>query len=201
MHTIQLLTNLVEHHQLLIYGIIFLGVIIEGEAVAISSGILVHLGALNTPLTLLVIVLGGLVKTVLGYQIGKWCYLKYNHNRFFTYMQKRVKRFLPRFKQKPFWSIFISKFILGANHIVILFSGFERIDYKKYLRAEVISTLIWAPVMVTLGYLFSYTALRVTREVGRFSMVVFTLFLLFILFDKLISWLYEVFEELYDNQE
>lgn len=83
--------------------------------------------------------------------------------------------------------------------MVILFSGFERIDYKKYLKAEFISTLIWAPGMMAMGYFFSYTALQVSHEIWRFSMVVLVLFLLFILFDKLISWLYEMFEELYDS--
>ena len=169
--------------------------------VSISSGILAHLGALNIPLTLACVFFGGLAKTFAGYSLGKFLFKRFNHNKFFTYMQKKVKGFLPRFKEKPFWSIFISKFILGANHIVILFSGFERIDYKKYLKAEIISTIIWAPGMVALGYFFSYTALHVSREIWRFSMVVLVLFILFILFDRLISWLYEMFEELYDNHE
>jgi membrane-associated protein len=199
MHTVQFLTNLVEHHQTLVYAIIFFGVLIEGEVVTISTGILAHLGALNIPLALLCIFLGGISKTFLGYSLGKFLFKRFNRNIFFTYMQKKVKNFLPRFKEKPFWSIFISKFILGANHVVILFSGFEQIDYKKYLKAEIISTIIWAPGMMALGYFFSYTALQVSKEIWRFSMVVLVLFLLFILFDKLISWLYEAFEELYDS--
>lgn len=201
MHTVKFLTTLVENHETLIYVIIFFGVFIEGEVVSISSGILAHLGALNIPLTLACVFFGGLAKTFAGYSLGKFLFKRFNHNKFFTYMQKKVKGFLPRFKEKPFWSIFISKFILGANHIVILFSGFERIDYKKYLKAEIISTIIWAPGMVALGYFFSYTALHVSREIWRFSMVVLVLFILFILFDRLISWLYEMFEELYDNHE
>ena len=47
MHTVNLLTALVEHHQVLAYFVIFLGLIIEGEIFLISTGILAHLGALD----------------------------------------------------------------------------------------------------------------------------------------------------------
>jgi membrane protein DedA with SNARE-associated domain len=107
---------------------------------------------------------------------------------------------LPRFKTKPFWSIFISKFIIYANNITIIFSGYEKIDYKKFLKAEISATVSWAPVLLSLGYFFSYTALHVSREIWKFLMVVLVLFIIFILFDKLVSWLYELFEEFYDEK-
>ncbi len=200
MHTVNLLISLVEHHQILAYVIIFFGLIFEGEAVVILTGILAHLGALNFWFSLFFILLGALSKTFIGYALGEFLYKKYNHNRFFRYIQKRVYNILPRFKTKPFWSIFISKFIMWANNIVIVFSGYEKIDYKKFLKAEIIATLVWAPLLLSLGYFFSYTALHVSRDIWKFSMVVLILFIIFILFDKLVSWLYELFEEFYDEK-
>jgi membrane protein DedA with SNARE-associated domain len=90
---------------------------------------------------------------------------------------------------------------MGANNIVIIFCGYEKINYKKFLKAEIIATAIWAPLLLTLGYIFSYTALHVSREIWRFSMVILVLFIIFILFDKLVSWVYELFEEFYDEQK
>jgi membrane-associated protein len=199
MHTVNLLVSLVEHHQVLAYFIIFLGLIFEGEFIVISAGILAHLGALNFWFSLIFILLGGLSKTFLGYALGEFLYKKFNHHKVFKYLQKRVYNILPRFKIKPFWSIFISKFIMWANNIVIIFSGYEKIDYKKFLKAEISATLIWAPLLLSLGYFFSYTALHVSREIWKFSMVVLVLFIIFILFDKFVSWLYELFEEFYDD--
>jgi membrane protein DedA with SNARE-associated domain len=200
MHTINLLTRVIEHHQVLAYGIIFLGLIFEGEVVVMSIGILSHLGALNIWFALLFIILGALSKTFGGYALGKYLSNKYKHNGFFRYIQKRVYTLLPRFKTKPFWSI--SKFIWGANNIVILFSGYERIEYKKFLRAELLATLVWAPVLLSLGYFFSYTALSASRDVWKFLATVLILFIGFLLFDKLVSWLFELFEEFYygDNK-
>ena len=200
MHTVNFLIRLVEHHQILVYGVIYLGLIFEGEFVVISAGILSHLGALNLYFSLLFILLGSLSKTFLGYALGEFLYKKFNNHKFFRYIQKRVYSVLPRFKTKPFWSIFISKFIIYANNITIIFSGYEKIDYKKFLKAEISATVIWAPVLLSLGYFFSYTALHVSREIWKFLLVVLILFIIFILFDKLVSWLYELFEEFYDEK-
>lgn len=201
MHTINLLTGLVENHQVLAYLIIYLGSVFEGEFFIIFTGILIHLKALDLWLSIIFIFLGALSKTFIGYWLGKFLFRRFQHNKFFEYIQKRVYNILPRFKTKPFWSIFISKFIMWANNIVIIFSGYEKIDYKKFLKAEISATIIWVPLMLFLGYFFSYTALHVSREIWRFLEVVLILFIAFVIFDKLVSWLYELFEEFYDKKE
>jgi membrane-associated protein len=200
MHTVNLLIQLVEHHQVLAYLVIFVGLIFEGEFFIIFTGILAHLGALDFWTSLVFVFLGALSKTFLGYALGEFLHEKFNNHKFFRYIQKRVYNILPRFKAQPFWSIFISKFIVGANNVVVIFSGFERINYKKYLKAEISATLIWAPLLLSLGYFFSYTALHISRDIWKFSVVILVLFIIFILFDKLVSWLYELFEEFYNEK-
>ena len=201
MHTVKLLTTLVQHHAILAYAIVFVGLIFEGEVVLISTGIMTHLGALNFYWALLFILAGALVKTFLGYQIGVVISNRWHESKALKYIEKKVLNIMPNFKQKPFWSIFISKFIMGINHITIIFAGFEKIDYKKYLTAEISATLIWAPLLLFLGDFFGYTALHVSRQIGEFSLVVLSLVVSFILFDKLVGWIYEVFEEFYNNNK
>jgi membrane protein DedA with SNARE-associated domain len=200
MHTVNLLTSLVENHQILAYLVVYLGSVFEGEFLLISAGILAYLGALNFWLCLFFILLGAITKTFIGYRLGEFLFKKYEHHKFFKYIKNRVYNFLPRFKEKPFWSIFISKFIMGANNFVIIFSGYEKIDYKKFLIAEISATIIWAPLLLSLGFFFSYTALYISHEISRFLMVIFALFIIFILFDKLVSWFYKIFEEFYDKK-
>lgn len=200
MHTVKLLTSLVEHHQILAYGLLFIGLILEGEVVLISAGILAHLGALNFWFALAFIYLGGMSKTLAGYYIGKFIYKRWRNKKFFQYLEKRFTSILPSFAEKPFWSIFISKFIMGINNIVILFSGYKKIKIKKYLKAEGLSTLIWAPLLLTLGYYFSYTALSVSKEIWRFSLIVAGLILAYIIIDKFIGWLYLIFQQFYEEK-
>jgi membrane-associated protein len=201
MHTVNLLIHLVENHQLLVYFIIFLGLIVEGEVLVISTGVLVHLGALPLWPSLFVVLSGGFSKTFLGYYVGTVIRAKWSHVKFFKFFEKRVREIVPKFKERPFWSIFVSKFIISANNIVILFSGFEKINFKRYLKAETFANLVWAPGLLALGYFFSYTALNVSREISRFSLVVLLLVILYITIDKLIGWAFQLFEEFYDNVE
>jgi len=200
MHTVNILKNLVENHLVFTYFFIFFVTIFEGEIIAISAGILVLLGALNFWFSLIIIFCGGMVKTVFGYFLGKLLHKKFNNNKFFQYIEKRVFSIMPHFKAKPFWSIFISKFIM-VNHLVIIFAGYKNVDFVKYLKAEISSTAFWAPGLMLLGYFFSYAAIRVSNEIWKFSLIVLILTILFIIFDKLIGWIYEIFEEFYDDTE
>jgi membrane-associated protein len=200
MHTVKLLTSLVEHHQVLTYVLIFFGLVFEGEIFLISTGILASLGALDISFALIFVYSGGFVKTLLGYYIGTLIHDKWHNKKILKHIEKRIFNLMPRFRQKPFWSIFISKFIMGLNHIVIVFAGFEKIDYKKYLKAEICSTIIWAPLLLYLGYFFGYTALNVSREIWRFSLIVLVFVIGYIVVDKLIGWIYEIFEEFYADR-
>ena len=198
MYTVKFLIHLVEHYQTLAYVLIFLGLIFEGEFTLISAGILIHLGALNLPLTVLLILVGSFVKTFYCYYLGKLIHEKWNHTKFLKYIEKRVYYFLPHFQQRPFWSIFISKFIMWLNFSVIVFSGYSKINLKTYFKAEILSTIIWAPLLLILGYFFSFAALNVSHEIWRFFLIILLFVIGFILLDKFISWLYEIFEEFYD---
>ena len=194
MYTVKLLTTLVENHQILAYTVIFLGLIFEGEVVVITTGVLAYLGALDFTLSLVFIFTGSFVKTFALYYIGEMMNIKYSESKFFQYIERRVLYFMPRFEQKPFWSIFLSKFIMGTNYLVILFSGYKKISLKTFLKAEIISTIIWAPALLSLGFFFSQTAISISKEIGKFSLVIFGLVIVFLLFDKIVSSLYTFFE-------
>ena len=75
------------------------------------------------------------------------------------------------------------------------YAGFVKVDIKKYLKAEVASTIIWAPSLLCLGYFFSFTAFSISKEISKFSLIILILVVLFFLIDKFIAWLYELFEE------
>ncbi|OGI70950.1 hypothetical protein A3B84_02315 [Candidatus Nomurabacteria bacterium RIFCSPHIGHO2_02_FULL_35_13] len=196
MHTVQVLNSLVGDHQVLAYLVIFVGLIFEGEIIVITAGVLSYLGVLDFWLSLSFIFAGGMAKTFGVYYFGEYIYEKYNQHSFLKYFEKRVLYFLPRFKQKPFWSIFISKFIIGVNFWVIVFSGYNKINFKTFLKAETISTVIWAPLLLSLGFFFSQTALSFSKEINKFSLAIFALLVIFLLFDKLVASFYRVFEYL-----
>ena len=196
MHSVEILNSLVQHHQAWAYLVIFLGLVFEGEVVVITAGVLSYLGALNFGESLFFILAGGITKTFACYYLGTLLHKKWSGSRYMNYVEKRALYFMPRFKEKPFWSIFISKFINGVNYIVTIFSGYTKVDFKTYLKAETLSTIIWAPLLLSLGYFFSQTALRVSRDIGRFSFIILLFLAGFFLFDKIAAGFYEFWEYL-----
>lgn len=198
MYTVDILKHLIETHLAWSYFFIFFATIFEGEIVALSAGVLVLFGVINFWVACLLVFCGGMIKTILGYFLGKFLHRKFNNYRFFQYIEKKVLSIMPHFEQKPFWSIFISKFIM-MNHIVIIFAGYKNVNFKKYFKAEISSTAFWAPGLILLGYFFSYAAIRVSNEIWTFSLIFLILTILLTIFDKLIKWIYEIFEEFYDK--
>ena len=195
MHTVSILNNLVANHEIWAYFVIFLGLIFEGEVVVIFAGVLSNLGALSYPMALVFILAGILTKIFVLYYLGSLLQEKYNHRKFFQYVEKRISSVMPRFEQKPFWSIFASTFIMGIGWIVMLFAGYKKINYKTYLKAEISSVAIWAPLLLSIGYFFGEAALSVTRELWKFSLVILLLIIGYVLFDKIVAWFYAVFQQ------
>jgi membrane protein DedA with SNARE-associated domain len=193
--SIRVLIYFILSQQFAAYWVIFFGLIFEGEITLITTGVFLHLGALSLPIALYVICSGAIIKTFSGYYIGEHLNKRYPTNKILKYIEKKVSLVMPQFRKKPFWSIFASKFLMGANYVVIIFAGYKRINLKTYLKAEALSTVIWIPLMLSLGYFFSYTALHVSREIWRFSLIILALVVSFVVLDKLIGWLYEVLEE------
>lgn len=194
MNTINALSNFVAGNELLAYILIFLGLIIEGEVVVIFCGILAHLGGLSIITSFFVGILGIVSKSYLGYQLGAYLERKYPRNRFLRYIESKILYYLPHFKDRPFWSIFLSKFIYGINHFAIILSGYLKINFRTFFKAEFSSSIIWLIEFLTLGFYFSYAAVGFSHDIRKFSIIVILFIVAFLLFDKFIAFLYEIFK-------
>ena len=79
MLTISYLQNFILNHIEIVYLLIILGVIIEGEIVVIFAGIFAHLNSVNSFYVFIAILLGTSIKSILGYSLGY--YLQKNHSK------------------------------------------------------------------------------------------------------------------------
>lgn len=195
MHTVNFLRHLVESHEALAYTLIFFGLIFEGEFILICTGILIHLEAVNVPAVLLAVLAGCAVKTFYCYYLGMVIARRWSKTRFFRFIDRRVHYLMPNFRKNPFWSIFLSKFIMWLNFSVIVYAGYRRTKWSTYLKAEALSTAIWAPALLAIGYFFSFAAIHMSREAGRFLLIVLGFTVAFLVLDRLVGMVYEIFEE------
>jgi len=202
--SISAIRHFVEIHAIMVYLIITLGVIIEGEIVVIFAGIFSHLGSINIFLALIAVIVGGALKSLLGYVIGFLLNKHHSHRPFINRIERRISYFLPKFKERPFWSIFISRFfILGIGWFTVLYSGYKNISLKVYVKAEALSLAIWSTGVLALGYFFSFTALSISKDVRKFLGIILIFFILFFIAEKAIAFIVELFsgEEYPDNIE
>lgn len=193
MLSINFISHFVENHAAVAYVLIFLGVLIEGEIIVILAGIFAYLGSLNVVFSGVAIFLGGAIKSIIGYSLGYYLQKKHSHRIFLRKIEKRITYFLPRFTNKPFWSIFISRFfILGLNWFTLIFSGYKRVNIKTYLKAEICSLVVWMTAMFSLGYSFSYAALNISRDIRKFFGFLILFLILFFIVRKLIAFIIEI---------
>jgi membrane protein DedA with SNARE-associated domain len=186
--------HFIEIHAIIIYFIIFVGVLIEGEIVVIFAGIFSYLGSINIFIALVSVVLGGVSKSFIGYFMGHYLYKHHSHRPFMNKIERRISYFLPRFKERPFWSIFVSRFfILGIGWFTLLYSGFKNIPIKIYAKAESYSLILWSIGILALGYFFGYTALAISRDVRHVLVIILVFFIAFFVLEKIIAFVFELF--------
>ena len=195
MLTISYIKDFAAMHANIAYIILFLGMVAEGEIVVITAGIFAHLGSVNVIISFLVIVLGGGVKTFIGYGFGSYLQKKHSHSPLLIKMENRVNRFLPHLSDRPFLSIFLSRFLIfGIYWFALIFAGYKRIKKKVFIRAEFSSLVVWTIFMLSLGYFFSYTALSVSRNIRNFVGMILLFFIGFFVLEKIISFFVKLFE-------
>lgn len=186
--------HFIEIHAIIVYLVIFLGVLIEGEIVVIFAGIFSYLGSINIFVALISVILGGFTKSVLGYTVGYYLYTHHSQKPFMNKIERRISYFLPRFKERPFWSIFASRFfILGIGWFTLIYSGFKNIPLKIYVKAESYSLAVWSVGILSLGFFFGYTALAISRDIRHVLVIILVFFISFFVLEKVIAFIFELF--------
>jgi len=156
------------------YLILFLGIIVEGEFIVLTAGFLAFLGILSLPLVYLTTILGVVVSDIfwyyLGYRFGEVFLKKIKIGSFHLINEKRMKYIKSHFTNGTAGrTLFIAKFLYGLAHLTYLLSGASRIEFKKFIRPAMTSSIIWSILVVTLGYVFghSFSLLhKYTKDVG-----------------------------------
>lgn len=194
MVTLHAITHFFQVHDTIGYILFTLGIALEGEFLLILGGVLAHLGAFTFPLMYVAGFIGACIKTALGYWLGRFLRRKYPKSRFFRFVTRKVGTFLPHFKERPFWSIFISKFIFGVNHFVLVYSGYVHVRRWIYYKAEVLSSLLWVLLFLGLGYIFSIAAFGISHDIRKFTLLLFVFVAGFVILQRIINFILELYE-------
>lgn len=187
METVNLFISLVEAHRYTGYAILFFALIFEGELFMLAAGVLSHLGAFDIGDVFMISVGGVLTGDILWYWAGRIIKEKYPQHKLIGFVERRVKKTFPTIERNPFKLIFLSKFLYGFNHSTILILGFLKIEFWHFLRVQIKASLLWVAIFLSLGYFFGYTALSITHKLNKFVAILALIFILFIIFEKVID--------------
>jgi len=186
--------HFIEVHAVIIYLLIFIGIILEGETVALLAGIFSPIGSMHVMLVFVAILLGGLTKATIGYTFGAKLREHHSQRKIVQKMERKICTFFPNFEKKPFVSIFISHFfILGINWLTLIFSGFKNIPFKKYIKTEILSFLVWETLVISIGFFFGYAAIALSRDFRNFIILILAFLVFFFILEKITAFIMELF--------
>ncbi len=149
------------------YGlwIVFLGMIVEGTAVILLSGVLCHLGVIPCEETLIVAILGAIVGDQMWFYIGK----NYAHRVLskFPLLKNRVDDLKKKAETKAKWLAMSSRFIYGGAIAIPLVLGIQHYEHKKFTLFDTIGISLASIVGLTIGYMLSSSLKKVTSEITQ----------------------------------
>jgi len=162
----------------IVYGVLFLGMIVMGEELLLFAAALSHWGLLNFWVTMLVALAGAYVGDFLFFWLG-WRFGEKFIDKFgkFLFMpRKRFEKIRHIFHNNHGkWLLFGSKFIYGLNHLTQIAAGSVKFNPKIYVKNQIYTTLIYIVIFATLGYAFSSVISLITKDVkvlGLFILVI-----------------------------
>lgn len=154
------------HEKPLAYAIIFIGMMIEGDALLFVAAFLTHQGFFNPIFMFINVFAGAIIGDMLWYSAG--ISIKKHAGRAHEWIQHVTSRFDVHLLHKTGRTLLISKFAYGLHHILLTRAGAIAVAPKKFLQKDLAATLLWILIVGSLGY---FSSASFASHAGRFLRV------------------------------
>ncbi len=180
-HLLQDITPLVSQYGLLI---VFIGVMVEGTAMILISGVLCYLGMLSFSEALPVAILGAVIGDHFWFYMGS----RYGTTILtrFPKLAKQSEKALALITKKANMIAASARFIYAGGIIFPLMLGVQHYPSKKYHLFDILGDSLWALVGLGLGY---YLGNGVEKAFGKIEQVEHLLLLFFVI--VMLVWAYK----------
>ena len=180
-HLLQDITPLVSHYGLFI---VFIGVIVEGTAMILISGVLCYLGMLSFAEVLPVAILGATIGDHFWFYMGS----RYGNAILtrFPNLAKQSEKVLALITKKADSVAATARFIYAGGIIFPLMLGMNGYPKRKYTFFDIIGDSLWSVVGLGLGY---YLGNGIEKVFGKIEQVEHLLLLFFVI--AMLVWAYK----------
>jgi membrane protein DedA with SNARE-associated domain len=138
------------------YILLFLGCIVEGPVVMMTSGFLYSLGQFHFLPMYFALVFGDFSADIMWYCIGRFgtrnAIFKYGH--FLGITPETLEKVENRFNKYHQKILIISKLTMGfgLSLVVLITAGIFKVSFKNYVILNLIGGFIWTAFLLTVGY-------------------------------------------------
>ena len=135
---------------------VFFGFFLPGDSLLFAAGLLAESPYLDTPVTILIILLiaAAVSGTCVGYAVGRWAksYLEHRADNFF-YRKKYIEMTESFYQRHGMMAFVLGRFLPIVRTFVPILAGMTHINFKKFLIFNIIGAAVWVVVMVMAGHL------------------------------------------------
>ncbi len=135
---------------------IFFGFFLPGDSLLFAAGLLAESPYLDTPVTILVILLiiAAVSGTTVGYGVGRWAknYLE-NRRESFFYRKKYIELTEEFYQRHGMMAFVLGRFLPIVRTFVPILAGMTHINFKQFLLYNILGATIWVVTMVMAGHL------------------------------------------------
>ena len=156
------LSNLISQ-----YGLVAVlgGSLLEGETVLLLAGYAVHRGYLDFAAVVAVAMLGAVIGDQVWFTLGRRQGSRLMTRR--PWLDSKVQRAVILIERHPVKIILAMRFAWGLRTALLIAVGMSRIPWQRFLLLNLLSALLWAPLVAGVGYLFGALLARHVEGLHR----------------------------------
>ncbi|MGC2354135.1 MAG: DedA family protein [Candidatus Udaeobacter sp.] len=136
---------------------VFLSLLFPGTAILIASGALVEAGILNPVLPVLAGILGAALGDAISFWLGQKFGPQISNVWPLRHHPQRLESGIIFFERYGTASVFIGRFFGPLRAVIPLAAGILHMPTRRFYIANVLSAIIWAPILIFSGDLLAHS--------------------------------------------
>ncbi|MCM8730078.1 DedA family protein [Hephaestia sp. GCM10023244] len=128
------------------------GLFVPATALMLMIGGLIGSGLIDPLPVLLWSVAGSVLGDAMSYALGRWSGRRLYYRSPLRKHRAMVARARLFFRKYGFWSVLVGRFLGPIRSTIPLVAGVMRMPQRPFQLANVVSALVWVPVMLAPGY-------------------------------------------------
>lgn len=134
-------------------SLVIVGLVIPATAVMVVIGGLLGAGVVAPAPVLIGAIVGAILGDIVSYFLGRWMGPSIVHKWPLNRYRHSVAKTRLFFRKYGFASVLIGRFLGPIRSTVPLVAGMMAMDQKRFQIANILSAVVWAPLMLAPGWL------------------------------------------------